>query len=298
MRKIAILLLLSMFIFVVGCRKETQEIKKLEDVVYSEKNGIYSCTFDGFERSFTVYLPENCSDKIPVIFMLHGYGSTAEAFQLDTQMNKTACPQGYAVVYISGISNPKDKTSAPGWNSGIGDSDVDDVGFISAVADYTHENLNCDAEKSFVVGFSNGAFMIHRLAVEAPEKFSGFVSVAGMMPEKIWKNRGKINSLNFLQINGSDDDVVPMKLNGSDKNSKAPAIESVIDYYAEECGLDKCEKTALSEKAVLTKYNADGKNSSVWSVLVNGGRHSWFKESTAGFDTNELILEFFQQKKS
>lgn len=59
--------------------------------------------------------------------MLHGYGSDAEAFRRDTKMDEAAVKRGYGEVYVTGSHYEQDKTSATGWNSGIGESSSDDV---------------------------------------------------------------------------------------------------------------------------------------------------------------------------
>ena len=52
-------------------------------------------------------------------------------------------------------------------------------------------------------------------------------------------------------------------------------------------------ETALSKKSTLTKYGGSTAEACVWSVVIEDGSHTWPREQFAGFDTNSLILEFF-----
>ncbi|MBQ6520155.1 MAG: hypothetical protein IJI14_15685 [Anaerolineaceae bacterium] len=47
--------------------------------------------------------------------------------------------------------------------------------------------------------------MVHRLEMEAGDIFSACVSVAGMMPVKIWNARNDANNISFFQISGKKD---------------------------------------------------------------------------------------------
>lgn len=262
--------------------------EKIEGVTTKEKN-VFSCEYQGEIREYMEYAPQEAKG---ILFMLHGYGSSAQAFDTDIKMEEDALKKGYVVIYVTGATNKNDSTSGAGWNSGIGDSDSDDIGFLKALAGYMQEKYHLTKENTFAAGFSNGGFMMYRIAVEGQDFFSAVVSVAGMMPEKMWKIKKKNANISVLQINGTKDDVVPMKSNGTAQKNKAPAIEKVIDYFVSANKLTQIQTEELSEKTELTKYYEEGKKQQVWQVLIKDGRHSWPKEKNCGFDVNELILDF------
>ena len=66
-----------------------------------------------------------------------------------------------------------------------------------------------------------------------------------------------------------------------------------MDYWASANGLGSSSVEALSDKAELTKYSALFNKTQVWSVKIEGGAHEWPSEEIAGFNTNELILDYF-----
>ena len=277
----------------VGCSKDKEVVLPLENVVPGEKENHFSSVYEGIKHDFIVYLPDERKEETPLILMLHGYGSNAESFRSTTLLDEDATRKGYAVVYVTGASDPEDKTSSTGWNSGLKDSSKDDVGFLIALAAYLQDEYQLSKEKTFAVGFSNGAFMTYRLAMKASDTFRAIASVAGMMPEKIWNERLEAADIGVLQINGTKDDVVPMIANGSDQTSRAPAIENVITYWAGANGLDHVEKEQLSDRAEVVKHSSASKKNAVWHVVITDGYHSWPQEQYVGFNANGLILEFF-----
>ncbi len=259
----------------------------------TEGNNEYFCEYDGDVRKYLEYAPTD--EAKAILIMLHGYGNVAESFRTETMMDEVANERGYVVVYVNGMANDNDKTSATGWNSGIGNSDRDDLGFLKTLASYMQDKYKLTREQTFAAGFSNGGFMMYRIAVEGKDCFAGVASVAGMMPEAMWDIKSEASDVSILQINGTKDDVVPMNSNGSAKYSKAPAIEDVMDYFATANLLTDMKKEKLSEKSELIKrYSEDAgtKSKQVWQVLIENGRHSWPEEASCGFNVNALILDF------
>lgn len=248
-------------------------------------------TYDGIEHDFILKLPET-SDNAPLIVMLPGYGNTAEAMRTQTSIDNEANAKGFAVIYVTGAPNKEDRTSSVGWNSGIGNSLNRDVEFLCALVNDLCKSYSLDSERVYAVGFSNGAFMTHRLALQANDIFRGIVSVAGMLPESIWDNRPDTTNISVFQITGGKDDVVPQNINGSANYSQNPAIEDVLDYYIETNSLILTSTQNIGEISILDIYTSAESNNQVWNLYIPDGTHSWPEESYNGFNINTLILEF------
>ena len=139
--------------------------------------------------------------------------------------------------------------------------------------------------------------MAHRLAME-DKLFTACVSVAGWMPESVWKARREFNAKGFLQITGEKDKAVPKNSDGSAQYAKAPAIEDVMDYWVKSNGLELYETSIIGNGSSLTKYYSDGKTQQIWNLFVKDGRHSWPSVRFNGVDTNTLILEFFESQNN
>ncbi len=251
---------------------------------------LFSCAFQGVKHSFTVDLPED-PEGSPLILVLPGYGSTAEAFRSRTGLEKEANPRGYTVVYVTGARDGEDRTAAVGWNYEKADGGRDDAGFLCALADYVCARWGTDEARVYAVGFSNGAFMAHRLAVEGTG-FAAVVSVAGSMADSVWERRPERCRVSVLQITGEKDSVIPKHSDGSAKTAAGPAIEDVMEYYAAANRLEESETETVGKASRLTKYRAGASDREVWHLVVKDGRHSWSAGSVTGIDTNALILRF------
>lgn len=273
---------------------QEDDIIALQNVNLIKEPNSYSCTFSEQEHKFDIYFPENfdASTTHPLVVMLHGFGNSAESFATQTKFEKEACKEGYVVVYLT--STPDSKGDI-GWNSGLGESDKDDVGYIKALVSYLQKEYNCDKNRTFAVGFSNGAFMTQRLAVDADDTFTGVASVAGMMPKLTWDSRKEQANVGVLEIYGTKDDVVPMISNGSNKTAVAPAIEDVMEYWRQANNLSEKKEEDLSKITSCVKCYNEEKTQFVWTVVIEDGRHSWPDEGYCGFSVNKLILEFFDQ---
>lgn len=257
----------------------------------------FSCTYGSVKHDFILDLPDE-TEGAPLVVMLHGYGNTAESFRSTVHFEEQANSLGYGVVYVTGAANPKDSTSSTGWNSGIEAEGNDDVGFLVSLTEYLQKEYSFDKNRTFVVGYSNGAFMAHRLAMEASDTYRAVVSVAGMMPESIWEKRKESSEVSVFQITGEKDDVIPKNSDGSADYAKAPAIEEVMVYWAEAGGLEVAEKSEIGKNSALSKYTSEGKEHQVWHLCVKDGRHSWPEENVSGIDTNAIILEFLEMHAS
>ena len=284
-----VVMLFTIIMLFTGCTNQTDKYT-VEDVT-EKGEGKYTCSYEEVKHDFILDFPENI-ENAPLILMLHGYGESAEGLKSKTAFDKDANELGYVVAYVTGAPNPEDLTSARGWNSGIGLSGNNDVDFLKGLANYICETYKLDESRAYVVGFSNGAFMTHRLAIEANDTFKAIVSVAGMMPESVWENKPQEINVSVFQITGQKDDVVPKNSDGSAKYSKAPAIEDVIEYYVTANNLSLMNSEMVGKKSVLTKYKNDNKENQVWDLFIPDGGHSWPDEKFTGININQLILEF------
>ena len=260
------------------------------EIVMGE-NGAFISTYAGISHACILDLPVQ-PEHAPLILMLHGYSHTAESFRSELHFEQPANQRGYAVAYVTGAPDPNDATSGNGWNSGIGAEGNPDTAFLCALANDLQETYALNSDRIYAVGFSNGAFMTHRLAMEAQDTFSAVVSIAGMMPKSIWDKRNEQNAVSFFQITGEKDDVVPKNSDGSAKRAQAPAIEDVMTYWADSNGLTKTETGEIGNGSLLTTYTADGTQRQVWHLWVKNGRHSVPGEQYSGINTAALILDF------
>ncbi|MCR5384844.1 MAG: prolyl oligopeptidase family serine peptidase [Saccharofermentans sp.] len=290
LKKIIIfVMILSMLAGVCSCAKAPRPQSQITDVVQIEDN-TYECQFEGVTFKFVLFLPEKIDGNTPLILMMTGLNTNSSGFKSQTNMDETACPRGYAVCYVQ----PGLRTGGRGWDCGLSEPrEVDSLDYLVNLVIYLQDEYGLSKTKAFAAGFSNGGFMAHRVAMEASDTFLAVASVAGVMTNMIWDERSDKTSIGVLEIYGTADTIIPQ--NGNDTALPYPPIEDVMKYWAQANGLSASGTEQLSGVAELTKYTAFLNKTQVWSVKIDGGEHVWPTEDIAGFNANELILDFFDQ---
>lgn len=275
MKNLKFYLLLSFTFLFFSCSNQ------VKNVFYNESASEYSCNYKNTNRKFVLCLPEVIEEnETPLIIMLHGLGGDAGCFMEDIKFHKEANSRGYGVVFVSSMHS--------GWDNTDSKEGRLEESFLLDLASYLQKKYKLNKKVLFAGGFSNGAFMCHKLGVSKKQKFTAVVSVAGMMPKNVWGNKSSKCKTGLLQINGTKDDVVPMKLTGSDKYNPNPAIEEVIEYYAKQNKLyDLKSEEKISHNSVAVKF---GKK--VWFILSQDTFHAWPKEEFTHYKVNDIILEF------
>lgn len=263
-----------------------------------------SIMFDGIERDYILYLPASLTTDAPLVFNLHGYGSNGGEQMLYSGMNSVADEHGFAVCYPRGTN---DNQGFPHWNAGLNISTTDDVGFLTALAEYLQNEYILDSERTFSCGMSNGGFMSYHLACQAPETFKAIASVTGTMSSGTFDNCSPSVPVPVLEIHGTADPVVPY--NGTvDVPGWGDFIgtEIVIDYWANLNGCSEYDEVNLPDTdpndgstVVSRKYTDCTTGNRVWLYTVIGGGHDWpgavFGTANQDFEASELIWEFFSQ---
>ncbi len=167
---------------------------------------------EGLALKYLVQLPAVKSKNIPVIILLHGYGSDEkDLFELRTKFPKNflviaaraplALPNGgyqwYEFNMVNGVSHPhKDQ---------IGSSRSAIQQFISQITD----KYKADASQVYLVGFSQGAIMSYEAGLTAPDKVKGIAVLSGRIDANVQRGipaNGAAKKLRIFISHGTADD--------------------------------------------------------------------------------------------
>lgn len=108
---------------------------------------------------------------VPLVVALHGRPSSAEELRRTTALDATADVNGFLVVY------PDARDGS--WNALECCAGADDVGFLKSLVGELVKTWGVDPDRVYVTGFSNGASMSYRLAVEASDIVAAIAPVSG-----------------------------------------------------------------------------------------------------------------------
>lgn len=249
--------------------------------------------YNGIEREYTIYRPKNLRENRPLVVFLHWYtGTTQEVIDI-IGFNEIADKYDFGVVYPEGLL---DKYGNKHWNSGLQLSEVDDIGFITALTTSLQQEFLFDKHNTFVTGISNGGFMTYSLAVHKPELFNAFAPVIGTMSGKDWNERTFKNPVPILHICGMNDEVVPYDGTDSleDGWGGAPSVKVIVEYWA---NLNECDNPIekhLTENSTLFKYPNGINNNEVWLLKIKNHGHDFPTKGT-DIDGGELLWKFFSK---
>ena len=246
-------------------------------------------------REYILYKPDNLPSNAPLVFALHGYGSSGATLQWYSGMDEAADTHGFAVVYPQGTL---DNRGTSHWNANLSISNTDDLSFLLKLAEDLQAQHNLDSERTFVFGMSNGGFMSYTLACEASDVFSAIASVTGTMSGFDWNNCNPSKPIPALRIHGVDDDVVPIdgSIGAWGGWGGAPHADEVVSFWANLNGTTTIDSVFLAP-STNAFYHRNGQNGNeVWYYRIDNWGHRWpGSSSDTGTIASEVISGFFSK---
>ena len=173
------------------------------------------------ERRFLVHTPENfdASQGKPLLFAFHGNGGEPESF---TGYLWEGIEEGLFIgVYPAGLEYS--------WNLGPEASKAEDVPFVEAILGMLTATAGVDATKPVALGWSNGAGMVHELAMESQNFVAISPAAAHMLATKT--PSATATNVSVLQFSGTEDGIAPYEGGlGVLDHDFLPAEESTAEW--------------------------------------------------------------------
>ena len=269
----------------------------------------------GLEREYMLYIPQSAEKNSPLVFMLHGLGSTHTIIMNYSQMNQVADKHGFVVCYPQGIRGAENtrhtKKGTPFWNVGYEthkNETVDDVSFIKSLAIYLQQEYNLDPEKTFCAGMSNGGDMSYLLGCEAPDIFKAIAPITGCMMGWIYESCNTNDPVPVFQVHGTADKTTYYDgdVDNRDKWGAYMGVETTINFWVDrneckEVNIDTLPDIDRNDGSIVIteKYTGGRNNNEVWFYKVINGDHEWppgwpVKSGNGDLNTSEEIWKFFQ----
>ena len=261
----------------------------------------YQFRHQGLDREYWMYIPENLPEQAPLVFVLHGYGGKAEGYC--PQMIETARKHGFAVCYPQGEKAPKGKT---GWNVGYPKQEgmkTDDIDFICDLARHVQKKFSLSRKNTFFSGMSNGGEMCYIMAMQHPEAFSAYASVAGLTMEWAYRSMSPKMAVPLMEIHGTADKTSLWE--GDPDNNcgwgEYISVPLAVGVWAAEAKCTHTETVELpvrNNKVLMHRHLGGspawegGPEIEVRLYEVVGGNHSWAHKD---MDTCEEIWKFFSK---
>jgi polyhydroxybutyrate depolymerase len=265
----------------------------------------------GIVRSYQVHVPAHkASQTLPLVLVLHGGRGDGAGMRDLTGMDSSADAAGFIVVYPDGLQKQ--------WADGRGATEpekagVNDVNFLSSLAQQLSSELNADPKRIYATGISNGGFMSARLACDASSVFAAVAVVAATIPENVRTNCKPSRAVPFMLIHGTADSFV-LEAGGTMTKGDGGVIASTTQTVALWRDLNKCSNVATQSEInpandgtsiTLEHYTGCASGSEVAFYKVTNGGHTWpggsqylpvilVGKTSRDLNASETMLAFFK----
>jgi polyhydroxybutyrate depolymerase len=276
-------------------------------LINSVQSQVYHFSFDGLNRQYRLHMPDVLSADAPLVFVLHGYSGSAISIKGYSDMDQVADDNGFAVCYPQGTT---DQWHSSFWNVGYSfhqSETVDDVGFLTALAQYLQGEYGLNSQNTFCTGMSNGGDMCYLLACQASDIFKAIAPVAGCMMEWIYSSCTPADTIPVFEIHGTDDDITWWDGDMEDTQGYGPYLDVMtsFDFWVQLNNCAGCTQPIIIDTmpdldpsdgsiVISHKDTAGIDHNQVWLYEVLGGGHDW-PGSSGNMDivASEEIWNFF-----
>lgn len=281
--------------------------------IYSEDFQIIS---DGEERSFKAYFPENISESVPMVILMHGQGETVyNMIALSNYYLSNNIISVFPQANVHSVGDEGDSTTV--WNVRNYDTMSNDVIFINDLITYLTTNFNLiNPNKIFAAGYSNGGYMAYRLSCDLSDKIAAFGSVCGNM-YLIDDNTDcteQDREIPIIHIHGTLDNINPYYeggygLFGNDIiGDEYLTIFESIEFWSSQNQLTNESVDTMftgggywwggeyfETSSIKFTYSNNFSNTKFTHIRAVNGGHVWFYGDNWGFDSHEELLNFFME---
>jgi len=159
-------------------------------------------------RPFSVFVPSSYDSALPapLLIALHGFSQSGDKFESYLHLGPIAEKEGILYVHPDGT---KDSRGNRFWNGTPECCNyqaplVDDDSYIMNIIKQVSQKYSVDPARIYLVGHSNGGFMVNRMACRHADTFAAVVNMAGgsYVKSSTCKPSGPIS---VLQIWGTKD---------------------------------------------------------------------------------------------
>lgn len=234
----------------------------------------------------TLFVPEGAGPgaRVPFVLLLHGLGHTGEALEEQLLFDELALKRRFA--YVAPDGTP-DSSGHRFWNGWIACCDFerlnpDHVSLLRALLEEVGHHPAIDPRRRYVLGYSNGGFMAHRLACEVPG-IAAIASISGSGPSDEEACRPPA-PVAILQVHGDADPAIRYEggvAANSPTEARHPGAEAVVAAWAARNGCSTpaeaptpidLEPDFAGTETLVTRYPGCQRDVELWRV--RGGKHS------------------------
>jgi polyhydroxybutyrate depolymerase len=298
------LTIISLMLLLTTTLAQDDQIKKAEvtatkpELIVIVGDSNQSITVDGLERSYILHIPPgyNSSTHLPLVFVLHGMGGTAESIESKSGMSAKSDQENFIAVYPNALGHPSV------WNSNLSDissKGVDDVGFIRALLDKLEHDLRIDRKRIYCSGFSSGAIMSYLLGAKLSHRLAAIGIASGTVGNRAPDGSIRIiptpsDPVPVIAFHGRKDGTIYYDGGGSMVDCLSVADSIKFWVSADGCVSSPQKTTKPNDNLRIDDYGGCKDGSEVILYTFKNGTHEWPSlQNNDNFSATDAMWEFF-----
>jgi polyhydroxybutyrate depolymerase len=278
--------------------------------------------FNGVRRSCLVHIPPgyHADQPLPLVVVVHGAFDTAEGIEKISGFSALADRENFVVLYPNGMGL---FGFLQHWNAGhccgkAAEENWDDVGFIAAAIEDVQSRLAIDADRIYMVGFSNGGMLTYRFAAEKGEILAAAAPMAASIGGRpsadapAWHIPHPAKPLALMIVHGLADDDVPYEGGVSRHRGGTRtywSVEESVKFWVSRNGCEQrsADADADDDRVHLKSWKNCRDDADISLLLIQGWGHVWpgpyftsdlpEAEPLRDFDAAEIIWAFFKSHR-
>ena len=259
--------------------------------------------FEGQSRGYYLYVPDEVDLNTPLIFVLHGYSSSASTIMSYSEFNDLAEENNFIACYPQGTTDVYGNAFFNVGYSFHAFSDVDDVQFIRTLSSHIVGEYHLTGYNIFSTGMSNGGDMSYLLACQASDIVRAIAPVAGCMMEWIQESCNPQYPRPVFELHGTDDNTTWWAGDYNNAGGWGNYI-GVMPTFSFWANLNSCSAFQSIEipnsnesdgsYVISEKYTGGIDGNEVWLYKVINGGHDWpGAYGNMDINSSQEIIEFF-----
>ena len=230
------------------------------------------------DRSYLIARPPGVTTPAPTIIALHAAGQTSQSFRDYLGLDVSAMPQGVVTVYPQGIGRV--------WNDGRPAAmrlkalltPGDDVPFLILLVQRLVQEGIADPRRIYLLGISNGGFMVERMACEYAGLFAAFAVTMATAPANYREECAPARPVPIMFVHGTGDSVIGWFGFWTPLGATLSAPDSALLY----ANLDRCGQTHTENLEDRDPNDGTSLSLQTWSGCEGGAEVRLYKVEGGG----------------
>lgn len=230
------------------------------------------------DRSYLIARPPGVTAPAPTIIALHAAGQTSQSFRDYLGLDVSAMSQGVVTVYPQGIGRV--------WNDGRPAAmrlkalltPGDDVPFLILLVQRLVQEGIADPRRIYLLGISNGGFMVERMACEYAGLFAAFAVTMATAPANYREECAPARPVPIMFVHGTGDSVIGWFGFWTPLGATLSAPDSALLY----ANLDRCGQTHTENLEDRDPNDGTSLSLQTWSGCEGGAEVRLYKVEGGG----------------